>query len=409
MCPVCKAPVLASFAAVAPRSARAVRKAVLPPLQRKPVRRGGAQAALTALLFLLIVAFGAFLYITHPWDDSRFFPQSGGDVQVAGGGIPRPAVPSADGTYHQEYEWEYGGSTWTFTMHIPAMEYQRYHAAERPTRLIEKDGEVVRQMAYDVFVTSPYDDPYVQQLADELRQQASHKGWSDDETLAFALSFVQSLPYSVDDVTTKQDEYPRFPLETLVDDGGDCEDTAILYASLVQALGYGAVLLSPPGHMAVGVKAEEGEGDAYLYAGSRYLYAETTGSAWPLGEAPDEYRGQTVQVFDLVAKPLFDLEVTYGVVTEGNMEEIELNTTAMGSADAFNVVLSAEVTSGRHIFESQKCSYAVVRPGTVLTCRLRLDLSRVPCGQEVVIRGRVLDGTYWYAREDSKPWVRSHC
>jgi hypothetical protein len=72
------------------------------------------------------------------------------------------------------------------------------------------------------------------------------------------------LEYTSDLVTEGYDEYPRYPIETLVDKGGDCEDTAILAASIIRGMGYGVVLLvfpktaDSPGHCAVGVAGEAG-------------------------------------------------------------------------------------------------------------------------------------------------------
>lgn len=118
--------------------------------------------------------------------------------------------------------------------------------------------------------------------------------------MSFLATFVQSLPYTSDSVTTGHDEYVRYPLETLIDDGGDCEDTAILLAALLKELGYDVVLLSPPGHMAVGVAVSAGVVHSYTTIevhGVHYAYVETTGDGWRIGEVPDEYQHSTFQVF----------------------------------------------------------------------------------------------------------------
>jgi hypothetical protein len=109
---------------------------------------------------------------------------------------------------------------------------------------------------------------------------------------------VQSLPYTSDDVTTGFDEYPRFPLETLVDDGGDCEDSAILTAALIDALNYPVVLLGLPGHMAVGI-AIPTTGIYYELDGEEYFYLETTGEGWELGELPDDYLDEPAYLYEM--------------------------------------------------------------------------------------------------------------
>jgi hypothetical protein len=51
-------------------------------------------------------------------------------------------------------------------------------------------------------------------------------------------AFIQEVWYMVTNLTTyvsEDDEIPRFPMETLAGGGGDCEDTSILYISMILA------------------------------------------------------------------------------------------------------------------------------------------------------------------------------
>ena len=41
------------------------------------------------------------------------------------------------------------------------------------------------------------------------------------EKVNLVITFVQSLPYTSDSVTTAFDEYPQYPMETLVEYGGN--------------------------------------------------------------------------------------------------------------------------------------------------------------------------------------------
>jgi hypothetical protein len=112
--------------------------------------------------------------------------------------------------------------------------------------------------------------------------------------------FVQSLNYVDDKVGTGYDEYPKFPLETLADQGGDCEDSAILLASLLRELGYGTVLLQFQDHMAVGIKGESSiRGSYFELDGSRYYYVETTSTGWDIGEVPDVLKDQPAKILPL--------------------------------------------------------------------------------------------------------------
>ena len=53
--------------------------------------------------------------------------------------------------------------------------------------------------------------------------------------------------------------YAKYPFETLVDGGGDCEDHAILAATLLRKTGRSVGMITEPGHvtLAIGLKADE--------------------------------------------------------------------------------------------------------------------------------------------------------
>ena len=164
---------------------------------------------------------------------------------------PVPTQIIAEPTYSpdtiiRQYEWSYDGREWQWTLSIRQSLYDYY--VERP-RVPTED--------YSIYVTHPKDDEYIDTLIDKIEEVATNTGYDEMETVNFAVSFIQSLPYAVDNVTTSYDEYPRYPIETLVDNGGDCEDTSILMAAILNEMGYGTVLLSLPNHMAVGVLGSE--------------------------------------------------------------------------------------------------------------------------------------------------------
>jgi hypothetical protein len=117
---------------------------------------------------------------------------------------------------------------------------------------------------------------------------------SDWEMIELAIAFVQGLDYVPDDIGTGYDEYPKFPLETLYDQGGDCEDSSILLASLLRELGYGTVLVMTEDHMGVGVKASEPAN--FTYMNMDFYYIETTAPGWGIGELPEELNGVNISI-----------------------------------------------------------------------------------------------------------------
>lgn len=112
-----------------------------------------------------------------------------------------------------------------------------------------------------------------------------NRSWTKQERVDFVLSFVQSLPYTLDDVTTGYDEFRRYAIETLIEGGGDCEDTTILVAAILRGLGEKTALIFTPGHIALGVSGNY-TGASVTYDGTKYYYCETTGTGWTVGVFP---------------------------------------------------------------------------------------------------------------------------
>ena len=79
----------------------------------------------------------------------------------------------------------------------------------------------------------------------------------------------------------------------LWDGQGDCEDSSALFASLMEALGYDAVLLlffgDSDGHAAIGISVSGASGTSYSYGGVEYYYAETTDTGTSIGVDPTYY------------------------------------------------------------------------------------------------------------------------
>lgn len=139
-------------------------------------------------------------------------------------------------------------------------------------------------------------------LAEILDSQAEANGFtSKREKVEFVIDFVQRLPYVPDDVSKGFDDYTKFIIETLVELGGDCEDSAILLASVLEAepFNYDMILIEPPGHMATGILSEDPRGYYFEYDGGKYSYIETTGEGWGIGDVPDIYQGEEAYLYQV--------------------------------------------------------------------------------------------------------------
>jgi hypothetical protein len=193
--------------------------------------------------------------------------------------------------YHEDFKWSYKGYEWTWSLDIPKSLYEEYRNVPVSTRI--KNGPA----GYGFLTTT--NDYYLKKVAEKLQEAAAQKDYEPYDQVSFVLAFVQSLPYTSDSVTSGYDEYPRFPLETLVDNGGDCEDTSILFASLTLIMGYGTVYINPPDHYAVGVLGDNLAGAYYTNNDKTYYYCETTGDGWKIGEIPNQYKNTEAYIYEI--------------------------------------------------------------------------------------------------------------
>lgn len=157
---------------------------------------------------------------------------------------------------------------------------------------------------YAGYVFDLYDDIYLSLVSHQLLSLPHAPAVGESQRADFIASFVQSLEYVKDDPLNDFYEYPRYPLETLRDRHGDCEDKAILTAALLDSLGYNVSLLRLPNHMAIGVHLNETL-PTYSYYVNQYYFLETTVLHTPLGKVPSEYQGLTnITVYAISTRPL---------------------------------------------------------------------------------------------------------
>ncbi len=275
---------------------------------------------------------------------------------------------------------------WTWDMQIPESTYDYYKSLARsPTN------------DYSIYITHPLDDVLIDSVAQEIRDNAQQEGFDEYEMVSFAIAFVQSLTYTSDSTSTGYDEYPRYPVETLVDDGGDCEDTAILAASLIEALGYSVVLLVFPetadaeGHCAVGVAGGEGiYGTSWQYDGRKYYYLESTGEGWEIGEIPEEYQNASAYIYPMVPVPILTHDWTSE--PDGNMLKLEVVVQNLGSADAEDVYVFAGFDAGNDkVWNKETSPLFQIGINESLTVTLYLE---PPYGEHTRIMVQIVDDGY---------------
>lgn len=201
----------------------------------------------------------------------------GEDKHPAGGGS----------NYRFNIIWNHNSLQYATQFGIPEDKYWYYKNKERGNCCEGWTG----------FATS--NDQTIKTIAKDIVDVSISTG--DTCKACIAIDFVESMIYEYDIDYIGRNEYPKYPIETIVDGKGDCEDTSFLMASILEALNIDAVLLLYPGHMAVGVWCDGCSGTYYLYNGRKYYFLETTGYSgnWELGRSWGDYVNMVPRIIDI--------------------------------------------------------------------------------------------------------------
>ena len=154
---------------------------------------------------------------------------------------------------------------------------------------------------YTNYIYDDYNSVLVKTIADYFRTVQAQYGYNDRELVDEVIHFVQTnIRYQRDIDGVGVAEFEKYPIETLYEGRGDCEDTSILLAALIRQLGYASAIIFYDTHAAVGISCEAGTpGTYYNYNGRRYYYVETTAMGWTLGQMPDGYYTKSAQILSL--------------------------------------------------------------------------------------------------------------
>lgn len=190
------------------------------------------------------------------------------------------ASPQDPGCFNRHYTWQLDGRNYQLDLELPWESYDFYHRVGR---------------VYGQYGVYSYEHPahaVVPELVARLQDIAQDRCLSEWGLVRLVVAFVQHLRYQAE-----PGEYPKYPLETLGDRGGDCEDLSILAAAIFRELGFATKLINPPGHMALALACKNCDGQYYEWDGRKYFYVETTALHYEVGMAPERYERTTGNVF----------------------------------------------------------------------------------------------------------------
>ena len=185
-----------------------------------------------------------------------------------------------------------GVSARYYTVIIPRGNYNFYTNEVHPSHSYSDYDLMVSTI--ETYCTP--DDTDMINLAQYVHSQCVDQN-DDEEVMNALLSFSQGIGYH-----SETGDRCQYPLETLFDQG-DCEDLAVFFASLAEAIGYQAILLCVAlydyseyewvGHIIVGIYLaftpdQHPDSTSWYYevGGNKYWVCETTDQGWMVGQLP---------------------------------------------------------------------------------------------------------------------------
>lgn len=209
-----------------------------------------------------------------------------------------PLPPVLDGDAHKSFHW-------LFTPHN-GLPVEMMVSVALSTKRYQDARAEPRRPAGDWAYYAEKEMPELDTLTATFMHLHLGRQWSTLEQASNTLCFAQiCIDYKLDAESAPAAEWPRYPIETLMDEVGDCEDDVILAAAILKRLGFEVALLYYPGHCALGVAGADrlpGEYALDPSTGLKYFYGETTAEGWHLGEVPTEYRGRRPDKIEVVQR-----------------------------------------------------------------------------------------------------------
>ncbi|MCL2863066.1 MAG: hypothetical protein FWE54_03115 [Methanimicrococcus sp.] len=237
--------------------------------------------------------------------------------------------------YKMTYVWKFDDYSHSYRAEIPAELLEYYRA--RPHDHTE----------YHRYALSDYDREIIRSFADAFLENGRRHRYTDDQIAMNIITFVYTLPYTIDFETTGFEEYPRYPIETLIE-GGDCEDRAILIAALLYELGIESIIIQLDEHAAVGLK-DNGNytGQYYDVNGARYYYAEVSVEGSMIGVIPSHINPKLVALYPLIKKPYVSAEIQHqsaGRNADGNLYRLQGTVHNFGPGEGTNATVRVVTT-----------------------------------------------------------------
>lgn len=204
-----------------------------------------------------------------------------------------PSSTTAISPTAKVWRWTWNGQEYLIQLELTNTYYKYY---QQQPKVFSYSGQLPsdwRDRYYKQFTTGAEQEKIINQIVDQLQQQATKNNLNDSQLAELAATFVQSIPYDQarsELIAQKSNQAtPNYPYETLFLNKGVCTDKSLLAWLIFKKLGYGTALLSYPeaNHMALGLACPK---DSANYTNG-FCYLETT-QYYRIGLVPKDISGQ---------------------------------------------------------------------------------------------------------------------
>lgn len=187
--------------------------------------------------------------------------------------------PQVNETEYSDFVFSFENGTYRLRVPVDTAVYVGARNGSKNAVLYENLPEDVWMADYyRAFIDDPHQEALYGQFLLAFSEFREKKDLDSDRYVELVTTFVQAIPYEYH----PDDTPPKFPVETVAEGTGDCDDKSLLLAAVLSRSGYDVVLLYfvNSSHMAVGVA-----GDHNTFGSTGYLYIETT-EIRPVGSVP---------------------------------------------------------------------------------------------------------------------------
>lgn len=179
------------------------------------------------------------------------------------------------------FTWQHEAKIWSVQLKLSQTAYNYYKTQSK-------------NLPYERYAEDYPQFRYFKYLCVQLDKEAQKMGYDGIDLVNFITSFVQNgIPYKSD-----IGEYKKYPIETLMENGGDCEDKSALLCALLNTFGFDACMVLLPGHMVVGISCTNCDG-YYNYAGKKFSFIESTAGGWKIGQVLEAFRTANATILEV--------------------------------------------------------------------------------------------------------------